>query len=162
MKFWVEHCVSWFKNASSSGCRHRAWGGTSTAQRSVLPPPCPGCAAHSSEGMGERSWALCSWNVGLGHRWVFISHGHRSGTFSLRLYREQRTGHGQLFQLPGDFGMFHFKDCSFSRVEVPLSSDFQPHFSFHNAHLQNQLFFLFFFFFILNKAWLRKCPLRKL
>lgn len=38
-----------------------------------------------------------------------------------------------VFKLPGDFGVLHCKDYSFFRGEVPLSSENQAHFSFHNA-----------------------------
>lgn len=62
-------------------------------------------------------------------------------------------GTGASFQIPGDFGVLHFKDRSFFRVKVPLSSDYQPHFSFHNAQLPNQLFF-----FILTKPGLGNVP----
>ena len=47
-----------------------------------------------------------------------------------------------VFKLPGDFGVLHFKDYSFFGSKVPLSSENQAHFSFHNVQTPNQLCFL--------------------
>lgn len=85
------------------------------AQRGLCCPPCPGCGAHSCEpleGMDE-GWLECS-AVGM---WGWDTHGSHfpmaTGVepSSLWLYREQTTGHGQVFKLPGDFalsGLFLF------------------------------------------------------
>lgn len=109
------------------------------AQSSVLPPPALAVLPRAVS-LWKGWMSALHLDCGAGAQMGLFSHGHRSGASSLWLYREQRAEHGQVFKLPGDFGVLH---CSFFRVEVPLSSDYQPHFSFHNAQLPNQLFFFF-------------------
>lgn len=129
------------------------------AQRSVLPSPALAVVPRAVslwKGWMRGGLSALHLECGAGAQVGLFSHGHRSGTTSLWLYREQRTGHRKVFKLPGDFGVLHFKDCSFSRVKVPLSS-ISPISAFIMHSFQISCY-LFFFFIFLTKPGLGNVP----